>query len=123
MLKYKALYQKPFKLYKKPYQSVYKAKSRTSVSMDFFSHLLWTYLPFRKKEWCAMALFFGVLPDIGYLLIMFYREFCVVNINMDFVPGPFLALYHILHSFIALAFVALVLYVYRPAWLPAYSSL
>ena len=90
--------------------------------MDIFSHILWTYLPFRKKSWCGLAILFAILPDTGYLLIMLYGEFGVVNINMDFVPGPFMALYHLLHSFFTLAFVALILYVYRPNWLPALSG-
>lgn len=79
---------------------------------------------FRNKLWRDEALFFAVLPDIGFLFILLY----VFNSNMNFaraifyMPEVYLIVYNLFHSFIVLGIVALVVWKLRPRLLPALSG-
>ena len=90
--------------------------------MDIFSHILWTYLPFRNKEWCNKAIMFAILPDTGYLLIMLYGFLFAPSIENAIIPASLMALYHLLHSFFTLGLVAIVIWKFRPGLLPAISG-
>ena len=95
-----------------------------SITMDIFSHILWTYVPFRNKLWRDEALFFAILPDIGFLFILLF----VFASNKDFanaipiMPDIFLIVYFSLHSFVTMGVVALILWKLRPNLLPALSG-
>jgi len=90
--------------------------------MDILSHILWTYLPFKKKEWCSKAIVFAVLPDAGYLLIMLYGFLGAPSIKNAILPAPLMISYHLLHSFITLGLVAIVIWKLRPDLLYAMSG-
>lgn len=95
-----------------------------SITMDIFSHILWTYVPFRNKLWRDEALFFAILPDFGFLFILLY----VFVSDKDFanaipiMPDIFLIVYSTLHSFVAMSVVAIVVWKLRPRLLPALSG-
>jgi hypothetical protein len=92
--------------------------------MDIFSHILWTYVPFRNKLWRDEALFFAILPDVGFLFILLF----VFVSDKDFanaipiMPEFFLIIYSTLHSFVALGVMALIVWKLRPKLLPALSG-
>lgn len=94
------------------------------ITMDLFSHLLWVYVPFRNKLWRDEALFFAVLPDLGFLFILLF----VFVSDKDFanaipiMPDIFLIVYFTLHSFVTLGVVALIMWKLRPKLLPALSG-
>jgi len=94
------------------------------MMMDFFQHILWTYVLFRNKLWRDEALVFAILPDIGFLFILFY----VFNSSHNFaraiyyMPGEYLIVYNLFHSFVILGIVALVVWKLRPKLLPALSG-
>lgn len=90
--------------------------------MDIFSHVLWVYVPFRNKEWLNKALFFAILPDISYLLIMLYLFFGTESAENAVLPGVLLSFYNLSHSFVALGLVALVIWKLKPKILPALSA-
>jgi len=95
--------------------------------MDLFSHLLWTRALTRNKLWDMEALMFAVLPDAGFGLIMMYVIFGK-PMALDFsdamrtIPPGFIVVYHLLHSFVTVAIVALILWKLRPKLLPALSA-
>ncbi len=95
-----------------------------SITMDIFSHILWTYVPFRNKLWRDEALVFAVLPDFGFLFILLY----VFVSDKDFanaipiMPDVFLIIYSMLHSFVSLGVVALIIWKLQPRLLPALSG-
>lgn len=98
-----------------------------SLPMDIFSHILWTWVPFRNKLWRDEVLFFAVLPDFGFFLILLYVLFGtspLVGINQALpdMPDVFLVVYFSLHSFITLSIVALIVWRLRPRLLPALSG-
>ena len=95
--------------------------------MDFFSHILWVHIPTRNKLWHTEALFFAMLPDLGFLMIMFYSMFWSPGEvsyaeAMTTMPRIFLDFYFILHSFVAVAIVAVILWKFKPSILPALSG-
>ncbi len=96
-----------------------------SITMDIFSHILWTYVPFRNKLWRDEALFFAVLPDLGFLFILLY-VFFISDMNfaraIPDMPVIFLIIYSLLHSFVTLGVVALIMWKLRPRLLPALSG-
>lgn len=96
-----------------------------SITMDIFSHILWTYVPFRNKLWRGEALFFAVLPDLGFLFILLYVLF-ISDMNfaraIPTMPDIFLIIYFTLHSFVTLGVVALIMWKLRPRLLPALSG-
>ena len=86
------------------------------------SHILWTYLPFRDKEWCNKALVFAILPDIGYMLIMLYALFGIAPINDMAIPDSLMVIYHLLHSFVTLGIVAIIVWKFKRDLLYALSG-
>ena len=94
--------------------------------MDMFSHILWTHVGARNKLWHEEAMLFAVLPDVGFLLIMLYVVFGTPGAKfgdaMLTLPPAFLVIYHLLHSFVTLAVVALIVWKLRPKLLPALSA-
>ncbi len=95
--------------------------------MDFFSHILWVHIPTRNKLWHSEALFFAMLPDLGFLLIMMYSLFwspgeVTYAEAMTTIPKPFLDFYFLLHSFVTVAVVAVILWKLKPTLLPALSG-
>jgi hypothetical protein len=95
--------------------------------MDIFSHILWTYVPFRNKLWRDEALFFAILPDFGFLLIFLYVLFGTPTIvgfpqALPKVPDILLVIYFTLHSFVTLGIVALIIWRLKPRLLPALSG-
>ena len=96
-------------------------------SMDIFSHLLWTHVYSRNKLWHEEALFFALLPDVGFLLIVgFVLLGTPYNVNFDqamlSMPPPFMIVYRFLHSFAAVGIVALFVWKLKPKLLPALSA-
>ena len=92
--------------------------------MDFFSHILWVYLPVKNKLWRDEALFFAALPDLGFLLVLLYvfaspGGFWTSVNNM---PEIYFQIYYFLHSFVALGIVAVIIWRLRPKLLPALSG-
>ncbi len=95
--------------------------------MDFFSHILWVHIPTRNKIWHSEALFFAMLPDVGFLLIMFYSMFwspgqITYSDAMRTIPQIFLDIYFMLHSFITVFIVGIILWKLKPRLLPALSG-
>ncbi len=96
-------------------------------SMDFFSHILWTHIPFRNKIWHDEAILFAMLPDVGFLLIMLYSMFGTTYSTsyseaMNTLPPVLLNIYFLLHSFVTVFIVGLVLWKLKPRLLPALSG-
>jgi hypothetical protein len=90
--------------------------------MDFFSHLLWTYVPTKNKIWRDEALFFAMLPDFGFFLILLYVFFGTsfyTNLSEAQIPPVLMGIYYFLHSFVAFGAVAVIVYLKRPRLLPA----
>lgn len=92
--------------------------------MEIFSHLLWSFTIFRNRLWREEALFFAVLPDASFLLIMLY-VLLGTPMNVGFqeamltMPYAFKAIYFLMHSFVTLGIVALVVWWFKPKLLPA----
>ncbi len=92
--------------------------------MDLFSHILWVFVPTRNKLWRDEALFFAILPDISFALILLY----VFSQPSGFwesvrgMPQFYLDFYFVMHSFVTLAVVAIVLWKLRPKLVPALSG-
>lgn len=69
-------------------------------------------------------MFFAILPDLGFLVILIYvftspGGFWTSINNM---PGIYLGIYYLLHSFVALGIVAAVIWRFWPGLLPALSG-
>lgn len=95
--------------------------------MDIFSHILWAYVPFRNKIWRDEGLFFAVLPDVGFALILIYALFftpMLVSFSeaVRDMPDILLSIYFIFHSFVTLGIVALIVWKFKPRLLPALSG-
>ncbi len=113
--------------YKSLYQSTYIHCLTIYQLMDFFSHILWVHIPTRNKLWHSEALFFAMLPDLGFLLIMMYSLFWSPGEvsyaeAMTTIPKTFLDFYFLLHSFVTVGVVGIILWKFRPALLPALSG-
>ena len=95
--------------------------------MEIFSHLLWPMLLFRNKLWREEALFFAILPDISFLLIMAY---VLLGTPMDVdwwgamqtIPPFYKQFYFFMHSFVAVGIAAIIIWRLRPKMLPALSG-
>ena len=95
--------------------------------MDIFSHVLWAYVPFRNKLWRDEGLFFAVLPDFGFLLIILYVVLGTGPLvgfpqALPKMPDALLIIYFTLHSFVTLGVVALIVWRLKPKLLPALSG-
>jgi hypothetical protein len=95
--------------------------------MDIFSHILWAYVPFRNKLWRDEGLFFAVLPDFGFLLIILYVVLGTPTLvgfpqALPKMPDVLLIIYFTLHSFVTLGVVALIVWKFKPKLLPALSG-
>ena len=95
--------------------------------MDIFSHILWVYVPTRNKIWRDEALFFAILPDLGFLFILLYVLFGTsMYVGFDramlTMPDILFTIYFTLHSFVTLGIVALIVWKLRPKLLPALSG-
>lgn len=92
--------------------------------MDLFSHILWTYVPTKNKMWRDEALFFALLPDLGFLLILLYVFFGTpssvgMTEALRDMPSVLLNVYYLLHSFVTFGIVAVIIWKLRPKLLPA----
>lgn len=92
--------------------------------MDIFSHILWAMLLFRNRLWREEALFFAILPDIGFLFILMYVFFGTpMNVGwnqaMVTMPDIYRQFYFLMHSFVALGIAAVIVWRLRPKMLPA----
>jgi len=95
--------------------------------MEIFSHILWPMMLFRNKLWREEALFFALLPDISFLMILLFVFF---GTPMDIgwhramyrMPDIFRDFYFLMHSFVTLAVVAAIVWRQRPRLLPALSG-
>ena len=95
--------------------------------MEIFSHLLWPLMLFRNKLWRDEALFFAVLPDISFLLILFYVFFGTpMDVGWDgamyTMPDIYRQFYFFMHSFVALGIGAFLIWMFNPRLLPALSG-
>lgn len=95
--------------------------------MDVLSHLLWTNLLFRNKLYREEAIYFTLLPDAAFLLIMGYVIFGKPmamgwDEAMETIPGFFLAFYHLTHSLVMFGIVAALVWRFRRSLLPAMSA-
>lgn len=95
--------------------------------MEIFSHILWPMMLFRNRLWREEALFFAILPDISFLFIMMY---VLLGTPMDkgweyamlHMPDIYRYFYFFMHSFLAVALVAFVIWLVAPKLLPAVSG-
>ncbi|MCK5024198.1 MAG: hypothetical protein KAR56_01115 [Thermoplasmata archaeon] len=82
---------------------------------------------FRNKLWREEALFFALLPDISFLLIMAY---VLLGTPMDVgwwgamqtIPPIYKQFYFFMHSFVAVGIAAIIIWRLRPKLLPALSG-
>ena len=95
--------------------------------MEIFSHLLWPLMLFRNKLWKEEALFFAILPDISFFMIMLY---VLLGTPMDVgwsgamyrMPEIYNQFYFFMHSFVALGIAAIIIWKLKPRLLPALSG-
>ncbi|MFX0141640.1 MAG: hypothetical protein ACFFDN_48835, partial [Candidatus Hodarchaeota archaeon] len=89
--------------------------------MDFFAHLLTTFIIFYQPDWTLLLLFefFGVFPDlIPFFPVMIYdisknktRQPIDLS-DPSRVPGFFYVLYDISHSFVTFGICFLIMYLF-----------
>lgn len=83
--------------------------------MDIFSHGLWSYVIFNKKDkWKAVLS--GILPDVisfgpYFVMSIFAGSFTRGKPGLDSLPSYVFSLYNITHSFITFVLIALLLYI------------
>jgi len=95
--------------------------------MEIFSHILWAYVLFRNKIWRDEGIFFAILPDFGFLLIMIYALFFTPRLEnfseaITHMPKFLFSIYYAFHSFVTLGIVAIIVWKLRPKLLPALSG-
>lgn len=90
--------------------------------MDFFSHGLWTYLFFHRYRWRWLAVFFGLLPDLGswfiYMVYMLFKSSSFGRPDLAAIPDWVFALYNVSHSlFVWIAFFLALWFIFgKPIW-------
>lgn len=83
--------------------------------MDFFAHLLWTYIIFHKYKYLKYALLVAAMPDVlswgVWMVASLFNDFSWRhNPDLSLLPKWVFTLYGITHSIFVIMFVFLIIY-------------
>ena len=76
--------------------------------MDVFSHALWGPTIVRKRKLLALALAFGMLPDLVGATVTYTMD-AIFHVPIERIPSFFINLYYSTHSLLAIIILFIIL--------------